>query len=169
MEIVVIVLNIGLFIMCLYDYMLTKKAGGDPTMAPDVTGNQATTYDNPGYREEQRNRSNFYYLLKDYKILTIYYFLGGIAVTQSSGRPYAGSIVSMNTTVTSVSNFSNGTSVDGSVNSRGTPLRSSLKKPRVKPDFGIQNPGFANPNQSPSMERKSSVKKVRINTHSTEV
>lgn len=58
MEIVVIVLNIALFIMCLYDFMMTKKAGGDPTMAPDVTGSQATTYDNPGYREEQRNRSN---------------------------------------------------------------------------------------------------------------
>jgi hypothetical protein len=54
--------------------------------------------------------------------------------------------------------------------SRG-PLRSSLKKPRPKPavdpDFGIQNPGFHG--NSPRMERKNSVKKVRIQTHSTEV
>ena len=59
MEIIVIVLNIALFIMSLYDFICTKKTGGDPTMAPDVTGNQATTYDNPGYREEQRSRSIF--------------------------------------------------------------------------------------------------------------
>lgn len=95
----------------------------------------------------------------------------GVAMTVSSGKPYAGSIGSVTTTMTSVSNGS--TTTDGStiMTSRG-PLRSSLKKPRVvKPpdDFGIQNPGFHGPNQSPRMERKGSVKKVRINTHSTEV
>lgn len=91
-------------------------------------------------------------------------------MTVSSGKPYAGSIGSVTTTMTSVSNGS--TFTDGStatiMTSRG-PLRSSLKKPRPKPanDFGIQNPGFHG--NSPRMERKNSVKKVRIQTHSTEV
>lgn len=90
-------------------------------------------------------------------------------MTVSSGKPYAGSVGSVTTTMTSVSNGS--TFTDGSttiMTSRG-PLRSSLKKPRPKPndDFGIQNPGFHG--NSPRMERKNSVKKVRIQTHSTEV
>lgn len=92
-------------------------------------------------------------------------------MTASSGKPYVGSFGSVTTTMTSVSNGS--TMTDGStiMTSRG-PLRSSLKKPRPKvptDDFGIQNPGFHGTNQSPHMERKGSVKKVRINTHSTEV
>lgn len=92
-------------------------------------------------------------------------------MTVSSGKPYAGSFGSVTTTMTSVSNGS--TMTDGTGNtimtSRG-PLRSSLKKPRPKvpvDDFGIQNPGFGQ--RSPGMDRKGSVKKVRINTHSTEV
>lgn len=94
-------------------------------------------------------------------------------MTASSGKPYVGSFGSVATTLTSVSNGS--TMTDGStiMTSRG-PLRSSLKKPKVRPpadDFGagFQNPGFHTVNQSPKMERKGSVKKVRINTHSTEV
>lgn len=92
-------------------------------------------------------------------------------MTVSSGKPYAGSFGSVTTTMTSVSNGS--TLTDGStiMTSRG-PLRSSLKKPRPKvanDDFGIQNPGFHGSGNSPRMERKGSVKKVRIQTHSTEV
>lgn len=95
-------------------------------------------------------------------------------MTHASGKPYAGSIGSVTTTMTTMSNGS--TMTDGTysstiMTSRG-PLRSSLKKPRPKPvadEFGIQNPGFAGSNHSPHMERKGSVKKVRINTHSTEV
>jgi hypothetical protein len=92
-------------------------------------------------------------------------------MTASSGKPYAGSFGSVTTTMTSVSNGS--TFTDGStiMTSRG-PLRSSLKKPRPKvnnDDFGIQNPGFHGSGNSPRMERKGSVKKVRIQTHSTEV
>ena len=92
-------------------------------------------------------------------------------MTRSSGKPYVGSIGSVTTTMTSVSNGSSITDGSTIMTSRG-PLRSSLKKPRPKPpsdDFGIQNPGFHGINQSPHMERKGSVKKVRINTHSTEV
>lgn len=92
-------------------------------------------------------------------------------MTRSSGKPYAGSIGSVTTTVTTLSNGSSMTDGSTIMTSRG-PLRSSLKKPRPKPpadDFGIQNPGFHGTNKSPTMERKGSVKKVRINTHSTEV
>lgn len=93
-----------------------------------------------------------------------------MSVTDSSGKPYSagsnghGSIVSMNTTVTSVSN---GSTFDGSVTR--SPLRSSLKKPRVKDGLGIQNPGYSGSSHSPNMNRSGSVKKVRIQTHSTEV
>lgn len=92
-------------------------------------------------------------------------------MTDSSGKPYVsstnghGSVVSMNTTVTSVSN---GSTFDGSLTR--SPLRSSLKKPRSRESgLGIQNPGFSGANQSPRMNRSGSVKKVRIQTHSTEV
>lgn len=146
--IICIILSIILCVLSLYDLMFSRRSGGDPTEVPDVTGSRAITYDNPGYREGDHNR--------------------GISMTASSGKPYAGSIGSVTTTMTSVSNGS--TFTDGSstiMTSRG-PLRSSLKKPRPKPsdDFGIQNPGFGT---SPRMERKNSVKKVRIQTQSTEV
>ncbi|KOB70986.1 Uncharacterized protein OBRU01_08730, partial [Operophtera brumata] len=50
-----------------------------------------------------------------------------------------------------------------------SPLRSSLKKPRPKgdPSLGIQNPGYSG--HSPPLNRNGSQKKVRIQTHSTEV
>lgn len=89
-------------------------------------------------------------------------------MTDSSGKPFVlgtnGSVLSMNTTVTSVSN---GSTMDGSVTR--SPLRSSLKKPKTRDGLGIQNPGFSGGNCSPHMSRTCSVKKVRIQTHSTEV
>jgi hypothetical protein len=98
-------------------------------------------------------------------------------MTSASGKPYAGSFGSVSTAITSVSNGS--TLTDGTTStimtSRG-PLRSSLKKPRPRPqpgngdDFsGFQNPGFHGSSNSPRMDRKGSIKKVRIQTHSTEV
>lgn len=90
-----------------------------------------------------------------------------VSVTDASGRPYGfvnGSMASMNTTLTSVSN---GSTVDGSVTR--SPLRSSLKKPKPKDGLGIQNPGYSGSSQSPTMNRNGSMKKVRIQTHSTEV
>lgn len=93
----------------------------------------------------------------------------GISVTDASGKPYsgirngAGSVQSMSTTLTSVSNGSTIESVTRS------PLRSSLKKPRPRGEHGIQNPGFSGSGHSPPMHRNGSVKKVRIQTHSTEV
>lgn len=92
-------------------------------------------------------------------------------MTDASGKPYAhrdgsgvnGSMVSMNTTMTTAS--SNGSTAASSITR--SPLRSSLKKPRQKDGFGIQNPGFSG--TSPTLSRNGSVKKVRIQTHSTEV
>ena len=89
-------------------------------------------------------------------------------MTDSSGKPYTGivnggSVASMNTTLTSVSN---GSTLDSVTRS---PLRSSLKKPKRPDGLGIQNPGFSGSGQSPTMHRNGSVKKVRIQTHSTEV
>lgn len=88
-------------------------------------------------------------------------------MTDSSAKPYSGivngSMQSMNTTVTSMSNGSTLSSVTRS------PLRSSLKKPKPKDGLGIQNPGFSGTGHSPTMQRNGSVKKVRIQTHSTEV
>lgn len=91
-------------------------------------------------------------------------------MTDSSGKPYVGgatngSVASMNTTLTSVSN---GSTLEGSVTR--SPLRSSLKKPKPRDGLGIQNPGYSGSSHSPnSMHRNGSVKKVRIQTHSTEV
>ncbi|KAL7734562.1 hypothetical protein ACLKA6_010874 [Drosophila palustris] len=154
-QIVVIVLSIGLFVAALYDVIFSRSSGGDPTMALDASSPaSATTFNNPGFKEP-RSRN-------------------GVSVTDASGKPYsgirngagtAGSVASMSTTVTSVSN---GSTLDSVTRS---PLRSSLKKPRPRPDptLGIQNPGYSGSGSSPPMRRSGSVKKVRIQTHSTEV
>lgn len=98
------------------------------------------------------------------------YFKGGISMTDASGKPYVrsrspnynGSLASVTTMSTTTSN---GSSVTRS------PLRSSLKKPRPTAAdggaLGIQNPGFSQ--GSPTFTRNGSVKKVRIQTHSTAV
>ncbi|XP_030372671.1 uncharacterized protein LOC115622757 [Scaptodrosophila lebanonensis] len=154
LQIVVIVLTIALFVAALYDVIYSRNPGGDPTMALDASSpGSATTFNNPGFKERGRN---------------------GVSVTDASGKPYsgirngagtAGSVASMSTTVTSVSN---GSTLDSVTRS---PLRSSLKKPRPRPDpaLGIQNPGYSGSGSSPPMRRNGSVKKVRIQTHSTEV
>ncbi|XP_046807517.1 uncharacterized protein LOC111677156 [Lucilia cuprina] len=152
LQIVVIILSIPLFVLALYDVLYSKKPGGDPTMMIDAASpSSATTINNPGFKEPRTKN--------------------GISVTDASGKPYAGirngsgSVASMSTMVTSVSNGSTVESVTRS------PLRSSLKKPRPRPEnaLGIQNPGYSGSGNSPPMRRNGSVKKVRIQTHSTEV
>ncbi|XP_054732581.1 uncharacterized protein LOC129240675 [Anastrepha obliqua] len=151
LQIVVIVLTVGLFLVALYDVLFSRSPGGDPTMIVDASSPaSAMTYNNPGYKEP-RSRN-------------------GVSVTDASGKPYSGirnggSVASMSTTMTSVSNGSTVESVTRS------PLRSSLKKPRPTrdPALGIQNPGFSGSGSSPPMQRSNSIKKVRIQTHSTEV
>ncbi|KFB35932.1 AGAP005433-PA-like protein [Anopheles sinensis] len=162
LQLLVTGLSLALLALASYDRILTKRPDGDPTMLSNATtngrrGRPAGTYNNPGFRETTSNNPN------------------GIAVTDSSGRPYSsgmnGSMQSVNTTVTTVSNGS--TVGSGSVTR--TPLRSSLKKPRppgsntTTDGLGIRNPGYSGGNQSPRMQRNGSVKKVRIQTHSTDV
>lgn len=92
---------------------------------------------------------------------------GGVSMTDASGKPYAsnGSMASMQTTSTTLGS-TNGSTIGSSITR--SPLRSSLKKPKPKDGgLGIQNPGFSG--TSPTMTRNGSQKKVRIQTHSTEV
>ncbi|XP_058444861.1 uncharacterized protein LOC131426275 [Malaya genurostris] len=158
-QLVVVGMSILLALLAVYDLVLARKPEGDPTMLPTVGSGRSTptTVVNPGYRDIPRGRRNS-------KI--------GISVTDSSGRPHtgssftvSGSVQSMNTTLTSMSGSTTSTN--------RTPLRSSLKKPRP-PDsstdtLGIQNPGYSGSGQSPRLTRSGSVKKVRIQTHDTEV
>lgn len=85
-------------------------------------------------------------------------------MTDASGKPYStnghGSVASMNTTATTLTGLSDSTITR-------SPLRSSLKKPKPKDGMGIQNPGYSG--HSPPLNRNGSQKKVRIQTHSTEV
>ncbi|EFN88184.1 hypothetical protein EAI_17248, partial [Harpegnathos saltator] len=80
---------------------------------------------------------------------------GTISMTDASGKPYVGG--AGNGSMASVA-------TSGSVASTASPLRSSLKKPKT---LGIHNPGFSA--HSPTLSRNGSQKKVRIQTHSTEV
>lgn len=76
-------------------------------------------------------------------------------MTDASGKPYVGGAGNGSTASVATS---------GSATSTASPLRSSLKKPKP---LGIHNPGFSA--HSPTLSRNGSQKKVRIQTHSTEV
>ncbi|XP_020293245.1 uncharacterized protein LOC109859404 [Pseudomyrmex gracilis] len=80
---------------------------------------------------------------------------GTISMTDASGKPYVGGAGNGSTASVATS---------GSAASTASPLRSSLKKPKP---LGIHNPGFSA--HSPTLSRNGSQKKVRIQTHSTEV
>ena len=93
----------------------------------------------------------------------------GISMTDASAKPYTsttnGSMNSVDTTSTTLG--SNGSTLQSTSTIQKSPLRSSLKKPKPKDGLGIQNPGFSG--SSPTFSRNGSVKKVRIQTHSTDV
>lgn len=55
LQILLIALSIGLFVLALYDVFNARKAGGDPTEGIDHTQTAATTYNNPGFREGRTN------------------------------------------------------------------------------------------------------------------
>lgn len=180
LQILLIFLTVGLAVMAVYDVIFARRTDGDPTKIPmpDSQPGGAITYNNPGFREVTGVNSSAPGRAGPSKN-------GGVSMTDSSGRPYrithyydpkgsgsvattinGGSVQSMNTTLTSMSN---GSTLDSITRS---PLRSSLKKPRQPRgdgQLGFQNPGFSGGNQSPNMNRNGSVKKVRIQTHSTEV
>ncbi|XP_041969877.1 uncharacterized protein LOC121726539 isoform X2 [Aricia agestis] len=143
-QIVCIIINSALFIMSLYDTLFSRRVGGDPTNP--LGEPEGTTINNPGFKEGR-----------------------GISMTDASGKPYStnghGSVASMNTTATTLTGLSDASTITRS------PLRSSLKKPRPREGepggMGIQNPGYSG--HSPTLNRNGSQKKVRIQTHSTEV
>ncbi|CAB3252524.1 unnamed protein product [Arctia plantaginis] len=143
-QIVSIVVNCVLFVMSVYDALYSRRAGGDPTNP--LAAPEGTTINNPGFKDGR-----------------------GISMTDASGKPYStnghGSVASMNTTATTLTGMSDASTITRS------PLRSSLKKPRPREGepggLGIQNPGYSG--HSPPLNRNGSQKKVRIQTHSTEV
>ncbi|XP_059490256.1 uncharacterized protein LOC132205304 [Neocloeon triangulifer] len=155
LEVVSIVLNFVLFLLALYDVLFSRREDGDPTRVDgrDPTGARAVTFGNPGFKEN------------------------GVAVTNASGRPYSPnrpysppySPGSPSTTMSTVTGSIGSVATISTNGSTRSPLRSSLKKPRPKgvDGLGIQNPGFSG--GSPTLSRNGSVKKVRIQTHSTEV
>lgn len=53
--------GIALAVMSLYDVIFSMRAGGDPT-APDamVSTAQATTFNNPGFREGRPTNGKFF-------------------------------------------------------------------------------------------------------------
>ncbi|XP_050672965.1 uncharacterized protein LOC126970858 isoform X2 [Leptidea sinapis] len=142
-QIVCIVINSVLFITSVYDTLFSRREGGDPTATDQQA--HATTINNPGFKEGR-----------------------GISMTDASGKPYStnghGSVASVNTTGTTLTGLSDASTITRS------PLRSSLKKPRPEQGpgaGGIHNPGYSG--HSPPLNRNGSQKKVRIQTHSTEV
>lgn len=58
MELLVIAFSIALFVLALYDVMLSRRTGGDPTLPTDPNA-PAITFNNPGFREPGRNGTYF--------------------------------------------------------------------------------------------------------------
>ncbi|KAE8752089.1 hypothetical protein FOCC_FOCC001251 [Frankliniella occidentalis] len=176
-QIILIALDFLLFVMSLYDVIFSRRLGGDPTMSTrDPRGDHATTFNNPGFQE----RANVHARRELDAAAPVPPYDGacggGISVTDASGKPYArghtnGSMSSVITSNTTLSSNGGGSSVASIPSVTRSPLRSSLKKPRPRPaegdGMGIQNPGFSG--TSPTLNRNGSVKKVRIQTHSTAV
>ena len=179
------------------EFYVARKTVGDPFGRRDVSGNGAggatvtdgsggggggfgTTIGNPGFRD--RPRANGISMTDS----SVRFQPTSYRLSRDSSRKGSGSKSKINNndkshgnwngSVASISPYSNGSSVSGlsSVstvstvlsNSRG-PLRSSLKKSRTTDGIGIQNPGFSG--TSPTLSRTGSLKKVRIQTHSTDV
>ncbi|KAL7286589.1 hypothetical protein TKK_0019216 [Trichogramma kaykai] len=145
LQVVSIVLNFGVLVSAIYEGIYARR-GGDPTRLGrnHYSEHRGATFSNPGYRENRHSNNG-----------------GGISMTDASGKPYVGGGRSQHGNGSMASVATSGISVVSSV---GSPLRSSLKKPKP---LGIQNPGFSS--TSPQLQRNGSQKKVRIQTHSTEV
>ncbi|KAH0956692.1 hypothetical protein HN011_007414 [Eciton burchellii] len=135
MQLAAIALNFGVLVSAVYEGIYARR-GGDPTKIR-VVSDRAATINNPGYREYHQPTNG-----------------NPISMTDASGKPYVGGAGNGSTASVATS---------GSAASTASPLRSSLKKPKL----GIHNPGFSA--HSPTLSRNGSQKKVRIQTHSTEV
>lgn len=185
LQIILIFTNFFLSVLTAYDLIFSRRSGGDPTtIGADPEGNRAVTIVNPGFGEDptqpgaspKRGSSRGTSTGRDSPDRGR--TRPHVSVTRSSGEPFIpgsarrhhkqGANGVTNGSVSSVTP-SNG-SVGSITSTSSGPLRSSMKKPKPKPveeAFGIPNPGF-NPT-SPSLNRNGSVKKVRIDTRSTEV
>ncbi|CAB0043132.1 unnamed protein product [Trichogramma brassicae] len=182
-KVVSIVLNFGVLVSAIYEGIYARR-GGDPTRLGrnHYSEHRGATFSNPGYRENRHSnngelaaaaRSDGAISMEENVIGgggqrrsrdsrgTCTKARGGISMTDASGKPYVGGGRSQHGNGSMASVATSGISVVSSV---GSPLRSSLKKPKP---LGIQNPGFSS--TSPQLQRNGSQKKVRIQTHSTEV
>lgn len=145
-QILLIVLNAVLFVMALYDVFFSRKPDGDPTIAVEPPVGE--TIGNPGFRDRTQRT-------------------GEISMTDASAKPYLSSTTATNGSMNSVNTTSTTLGSNGSsFTLPKAPARSSLKK-KPTDGLGIQNPGFSG--SSPTFSRNGSVKKVRIQTHSTDV
>lgn len=63
-QIVVIIVTIILAVMAVYDIILAKQPGGDPTMPVPISGAPATTYNNPGFRDGRPTNGKLIFLFK---------------------------------------------------------------------------------------------------------
>ena len=54
--VVCVVTSIVLCVLSVYDLIFSRRSDGDPTQVPDISGNRAITYDNPGYREGDHSK-----------------------------------------------------------------------------------------------------------------
>ncbi|KAI4462875.1 hypothetical protein MML48_4g00001878 [Holotrichia oblita] len=145
-QILLIVLNAVLFVMALYDVFFSRRPGGDPTQATEPPVGE--TISNPGFRDRPQRTAE-------------------ISMTDASGKPYLPSTTTTNGSMNSVNTTSTTLGSNGSsFTLPKAPARSSLKK-KPADGLGIQNPGFSG--SSPTFSRNGSMKKVRIQTHSTDV
>ncbi|XP_023318106.1 uncharacterized protein LOC106650594 isoform X2 [Trichogramma pretiosum] len=159
LQVVSIVLNFGVLVSAIYEGIYARR-GGDPTRLGrnHYSEHRGATFSNPGYRENRHSNNGE---LAATAAAARSDVGGGISMTDASGKPYVGGGRSQHGNGSMASVATSGISVVSSV---GSPLRSSLKKPKP---LGIQNPGFSS--TSPQLQRNGSQKKVRIQTHSTEV
>lgn len=54
LQVGLIIIIFLLFITSLYDLIFARRSTGDPTVVRDPTGVEATTFNNPGFREKNR-------------------------------------------------------------------------------------------------------------------
>lgn len=74
LQILLIALSIGLFVLALYDVFNARKTGGDPTEGIDHTQTTAaTTYNNPGFREGRTNGNKIEFIDHSIKLITFSY------------------------------------------------------------------------------------------------
>lgn len=62
LQLSVIFLTIGLFVLALMDVIYTKKAGGDPTAYIESSAENSTTFNNPGFKDGRGGNRNGWFI-----------------------------------------------------------------------------------------------------------